>query len=293
MLNVGYFHVVFTLPAELRPLFYQNLVTLYNVLFRAVAETLQDLAGNPKFLGARLGFTSILHTWGQNLSYHPHIHCIIPGGGLDALGKWRESRKKFFIPVRVLSRLFRGKFLDALQHVELTFHGKLKSLENPADWKHLLDCCYRKEWVVYCKPPFRDAACVVEYLGRYTHRVAISNNRILKLENGEVSFKWRDYKDNNRWKVMTVSATEFIRRFLMHVLPRRFTKIRHYGLFSSRDKEERLLLCKQLTQTPILPKVSLTAAELIRKLTGRDISKCPVCGHEKACLGGLSPPSFA
>lgn len=293
LLNVGYFHVVFTLPAELRPLFYQNQVALYNVLFRAVAETLQELASNPKFLGARLGFTSILHTWGQNLSYHPHIHCIIPGGGLDALGKWRESRKKFFIPVKVLSRLFRGKFLDALQHVELTFHGKLKPLENPADWKQLLDCCYRKEWVVYCKPPFRDAACVVEYLGRYTHRVAISNNRILKLENGEVSFKWRDYKDSNRWKVMTVSATEFIRRFLMHVLPPRFTKIRHYGLFSSRDKGERLLLCKQLTQTPILPKVSLTAAELIRKLTGRDISKCPVCGHEKICLGGLSPPSFA
>lgn len=290
LLNVGYFHVVFTLPSELRPVLYQNQAALYNMLFRAVAQTLQDLAGNPKFLGARLGFTSILHTWGQNLSYHPHLHCIIPGGGLDSLGRWRASRKKFFIPVKVLSKLFRGKFLDALRHAKLTFHGELKALENPADWNCLLDCCYRKEWVVYCKPPFQDAACVVEYLGRYTHRVAISNNRILKLENGVVSFKWRDYKDDNRWKVMTISATEFIRRFLMHVLPPRFTKIRHYGLLSSRDKGQRLLLCKQLTKTPILPKTLLTTAELIQKLTGRDISKCPACGHEKTHWGGLSPP---
>ena len=290
LLNVGYFHVVFTLPSELRPVLYQNQAVSYNVLFRAVAQTLQELAGKAKFLGARLGFTSILHTWGQNLSYHPHIHCIIPGGGLDSLGKWRDSRKKFFIPVKVLSRLFRGKFLDALRHAALSFHGELKFLENLADWNRLLDCCYRKQWVVYCKPPFRDAACVVEYLGRYTHRVAISNNRILKFENGKVSFKWWDYKDGNRWKVMTVAATEFIRRFLMHVLPPRFTKIRHYGLLSSRDKGERLLLCKQLTKTPILPKTLLTTAELIQKLTGRDPSKCPACGYEKTRLYGLSPP---
>lgn len=266
---------------------------LYNVLFRAVAETLQELAGNPKFLGVRLGFTSILHTWGKNLSYHPHIHCIIPGGGLDSLGKWKSSRKKFFIPVKVLSRVFSGKFLDALRYAKTKFHSDLKHFENPADWNRLLDCCYRKEWVVYCKPPFRDAACVVEYLGRYTHRVAISNNRILKLENGKVSFKWRDYRDQNRWKVMTVSAEEFIRRFLLHVLPPRFTKIRHYGLLSSRDKEERLLLCKKLTNTPILPKTMLTTAEMILKLTGRDITKCAVCGHEKTRLYGLSPPVSA
>lgn len=281
LLNTGYFHVVFTVPAELRPLFYQNQTTLYNLLFRTVAETLQELASNPKYLGAKLGFTSILHTWGQNLSYHPHIHCIVPGGGLDELGKWKYSRKKFFIPVKVLSRLFRGKFLHHLKQACLDLHGKIKHLENPADWNRLLDLCYQKEWVVYCKPPFKDAACVVEYLGRYTHRVAISNNRILSLKDGMVSFKWRDYRDENKWKAMTLTADEFIRRFLLHILPHRFMKIRHYGILASRDKEKRLALCKRLTGTPVTTKQILTTEDLIKQITGRDISICPACGCEK------------
>lgn len=294
LLNTGYFHVVFTVPSELRPVFYQNQTVMYNLLFKTVAETLQALAGNKKYLGAKLGFTSILHTWGQNLCYHPHIHCIVPGGGLDELGGWKDSRKKFFIPVRVLSRLFRGKFLHRLGQADLQFHGKLRYLENPADWNRLLDACYRKEWVIYCKPPFKNAACVVEYLGRYTHRIAIGGNRILRVENGTVSFKWRDYKDQNRWKVMALPAEEFIRRFLMHVLPPRFMKIRHYGLLASRDKAKRLALCKRLTNTPIIPKPALTTAELIQKLTGRDISKCLVCGHKKLrCYTGLAPPVSA
>ena len=294
LLNAGYFHVVFTVTSELRPVFYQNQVTMYNLLFRAVAETLQELAGNKKYLGARLGFTSILHTWGQNLCYHPHIHCIVPGGGLDELGKWRASRKKFFVPVGVLSRMFRGKFLHHVGLASLQFHGEQKHLENPADWNRLLNACYQKEWVVYCKPPFKDAACVVEYLGRYTHRTAISNNRILDVKDGKVTFKWRDYKDGNRWKVMDLSAEEFLRRFLMHVLPPRFMKIRHYGLLASRDKTKRLALCKRLTQTPITARVSITTAELIQKLTGRDPAVCLACGHSKADRHtGPSPPVSA
>ena len=219
LLNVGYFHVVFSIPAELNPIIYQNQRALHSLLFRAVAETLQELASDKKYLGATIGFTSVLHTWGQNLMHHPHIHCIVPAGGLTKLGKWQDSRKKFFLPVKVLSRKFRGKYLYLLKQETLEFLGQSAYLADPIRFQSLLDTCYHKEWVVYCKPPFRDAACVVEYLGRYTHRVAISNNRILGMENGQVKFKWRDYKDGNRWKVLTVSATEFIRRFLVHVLP--------------------------------------------------------------------------
>jgi len=291
LLNIGYFHVVFTVPSELRSVFYQNQNTLYNLLFKATAETLQVLASNKKYLGAKLGFTSILHTWAQNLCYHPHIHCIVPGGGLDDLGGWKESRKKFFIPVRVLSRLFRGKFMHYLKEAELQFYGKLKIMKDADTWNRLIDLCYRKEWVVYCKPPFKDAACVVEYLGRYTHRVAISNNRIVNIDNGQVSFKWRDYDDRNRWKTMSLPTVEFIRRFLMHILPPRFMKIRHYGLLANRDKSTRLELCKRLTCTPVILRQAFTAAELILRLTGLDITKCSVCGHDKHhCYMGHAPP---
>lgn len=293
LLNTGYFHVVFTVPNTLRPLFYQNQSVLYGLLFRVVAETLQELAGNKNYLGARLGFTSILHTWGQNLHYHPHIHCIVPGGGLDYLGRWIASRKKFFLPVKVLSRLFRGKFLYHLGQAKLNFFGEQEYLENPSDFQRLLDSCYKKEWIVYCKPPFQTAACVVEYLGRYTHRVAISNSRILKIQDGAVSFKWRDYKDENKWNVMTLAADEFIRRFLMHILPPGFMKIRHYGLLANRDKTKRLTLCKKLTGTPLTEKVVATTAELIQKIMGRDTAKCPVCGHPKLYGMGLSPPILA
>jgi len=240
LLNVEYFHVVFTIPDDLRPIFYQNQEKLYSLLFRTVAETLQELAADKKFLGATLGFTTILHTWGQNLCFHPHIHCIIPAGGLSDAGRWVDSRKKFFLPVRVLSRKFRGKLLYYLISERLLFFGEQDYLSEPHHFLNLLDSCYGKEWVVYCKPPFKSANHVVEYLGRYTHRIAISNNRIVNIDGGQVSFKWRDYRDNNKWKTLTVSATEFIRRFLMHVLPHRFMKIRHYGLLANRDKTKKV-----------------------------------------------------
>lgn len=292
LLNTGYFHVVFTVPSELRPVFYQNQTLMYNLLFKTVAETLQELAANKKYLGARLGFTSVLHTWGQNLMFHPHIHCIVPAGGLTELGGWTHSRKKFFIPVKVLSRMFRGKFLHYLKREKLGFFGKQAYLIDQPHFLNLLDACYRKEWVVYCKPPFKTAACVVEYLGRYTHRVAISNNRILKLEDGMVTFKWRDYRDRNRWKVMTVTAFEFIRRFLLHVLPPGFTKIRHYGFLASRNKTQNLTLCKTLTHTKLVPKEKASALDLLTKMFGRDFSLCQHCGNTRH-PHALSPPKFA
>ena len=259
-------------------LIYRNQRDCYNLLFRCAAESLQELAGDKKYLGASIGLTAVLHTWEQNLCFHPHIHCIVPSGGLTAHSRWQPSRKKFFLPVRVLSRKFRGKFL-----------AQLKLLIPDLD-QSLLNLCYRKEWVVYCKPPLKNAACVVEYLGRYTHRVAISNNRILKVENGTVIFKWRDYRDHSRWKIMTLSADEFIRRFLMHVLPTGFIKIRHYGFLSSRGKQKKLKVCKIQTGTSLRRRKRLSAEQLIQNLIGRKSSQCPQCGFSGLLRTGLAPP---
>jgi predicted Zn-ribbon and HTH transcriptional regulator len=296
LLNTGYFHVVFTIPDSLNTLAFQNQKEVYTILFQAVAETLKDLSSDKKYLGATLGFTSVLHTWGQNLMHHPHIHCIVPGGGLTLTGKWVNSRKKFFLPVKVLSRKFRGKFLYYLKQADLEYHGQQKYLLDPYCFNAFLSQLYQKEWIVYCKPPFKNASSVVEYLGRYTHRVAISNSRIVKSENGMVSFKWRDYKDNNQWKIMTVSADEFIRRFLIHILPNRFMKIRHYGFLGNRNKSTKLIVCKKLTNTPVSPFIRASTNQLIQKIIGRDISRCPQCGSPKVrqCLSiGKAPPHFA
>lgn len=297
LLNIGYFHVVFSIPDILNLMVYQNQKELYTLLFKAVAETLAELASDKKYLGAKLGFTSVLHTWGQNLLHHPHIHCIVPGGGLSSIGKWVNSRKKFFIPVKVLSRKFRGKFLYYLKQLycqnKIEFHGSQKFLSNVKDFENLLSTLYSKEWIVYCKPPFKNAAYVVEYLGRYTHRVAISNNRIISVENGNVAFRWRDYKDGSKLKLMTVSANEFIRRFLIHILPSGFMKIRHYGFLGNRNKNTKLKLCKQLTNTSTLLKEKASTLDLIQKITGRDLSKCPHCGSDKlskCTIWGKSPP---
>ena len=285
LLSIGHFHVEFTIPAILNLIVYQNQRQLYTLLFKAVAETLSELSSDKKYLGAKLGFTSVLHTWGQNLMHHPHIHCIVPGGGLSSLGKWVSSKKKFFIPVKVLSRKFRGKFLYYLKQLyyqnKLEFHGNQKYLSIHDEFENLLSSLYSKEWIVYCKPPFKNASYVVEYLGRYTHRVAISNNRIVSIENGNITFKWRDYKGKGKCKLMTISADEFIRRFLIHILPNGFMKIRHYGLLGNRNKTTKLIICKQLTNTPILPKENISALELIKKLLGKDLSKCPHCGSKK------------
>lgn len=290
LLPVEYFHVVFTIPEELNFITFLNQKEVYSIFFKSVSETLIELSKDIKYLGAEIGFTTILHTWGQNLMNHPHIHCIVPGGGLSIDGKrWVNSKKGFFIPVKVLSRKFRGKFLYYLRRIyyekKFKFTGDVEPLKDKDKFKLFADKLYRKEWVVYCKPPFKSAEHVFEYLGRYTHRVAISNNRIVKLENGMVTFKWRNYKDDNRQKLMTVTAEEFIRRFLMHILPSRFVKIRHYGILSNRNRNLKLKKCKNnLGMITISNKLSISdmsTAELFLKLTGRDITKCPCCEKGK------------
>ena len=281
LLNVKYFHVVMTIPSELYGIAYQNQEKVYKILFKATAETLEELAEDKKYLGAQIGFMEVLHTWGQTLVYHPHIHTIVPAGGIDKIGKWRNSKKKFFIPVKVLSRKFRGKFLYYLKQEKRDFYGEQEYLKIKENFDELMAKMYNKEWISYCKPPFKDASCVIRYLGRYTHRVAISNNRIIKEEKREVTFKYRDYKDNKKQKEMTLKAEEFIRRFLLHILPPGFMKIRHYGLLGNRNKKTKLAICKKLTNTANFEPQEINTLEILKKTLGVDFNLCPVCrkGH--------------
>ena len=251
LLNVPYFHVVFTLPSAVGPLALQNKRVVYGVLFRAVSETLSTIARDPKHLGANIGFLTVLHTWGQNLHHHPHIHCVVPGGGIALDGShWVTCRENFFLPVRVLSRLFRQKFLaylsEAFNNGALHFHGRLEALAERRNWCRLLAKLGSSDWVVYAKPPFGGPTQVLKYLARYTHRVAISNRRLVSLENGKVTFRWKDYANGNRSRTMTLDAAEFIRRFLLHSLPKGFQRIRQYGFLANRVRQEKLSLCREL-----------------------------------------------
>lgn len=281
LLPVPYFHVVFTLPSELDGIVMQNQELLYNLLLRISQETIRELAGDNKYLGAKIGLTSILHTWGQNLTFHPHVHMIVPGGGLTTDDKWKNSRKKFFIPVKVMAKLFRRKFLFYLKEIlsKLELYGTMTYLKDPHQFNNRIHSLYQKDWYVYCKRPFKTTNSVLEYLGRYTHRVAISNHRIINCKDGQVAFKYRDYKDQSREKVMVLPADEFIRRFLLHILPPQFTKIRHYGILASAVKKKNLGQCrKSLKIASTDPKEKLSTLELIKELTGVDISVCPICG---------------
>jgi len=290
LLPVQYFHVVFTIPDELNPLALRNQRVIYNILFRSVAKTLTELSRDQKHLGAQIGFIGILHTWGQNLMDHPHIHCIVTGGGLSPDGdKWVSCRKGFFLSVRVMSRLFRGKFLDYLRKSydsqELIFPGNISHLQESEAFREFLKGFYSQEWVVYCKPPFKCPEMVLEYLGRYTHRIAIGNHRILKIEDGKVSFLWRDYADGNRNKIMTLDAFEFIRRFLLHVLPDRFVKIRYYGLLGNRNRKAMLSKCRKflgvITVKVTNRDVSETWQEFLLRVCGINLMRCPFCGKGK------------
>ena len=248
---VEHFHVVFTLPEQLKPLALKNRRLVYNLLFRAASETLLQLAADPKRLGAQIGFTAVLHTWGQNLLFHPHLHCVVTGGGLAPDGsRWIAARKGYFLPVKVLSKLFRGKFLAGLKEAyeagRLDLTGSVAELADPQRFRQLLEGLYQQAWVVYAKPPFGGAEEVYRYLGRYTHRVAISNARLVSLEAGQVRFRYKDYADGSTWKVMQLSAEEFLRRFLLHVLPKRFVRIRHYGLLAGRNVPTKLARCREL-----------------------------------------------
>lgn len=257
LLPVPYFHVVFTLPNEFGSLALQNPRVVYGILFRAAWETLRDVAADPKHLGAKIGMLAVLHTWGQNLMHHPHVHCVVPGGGLSPCKtKWinckqsRRSNKHFFLPVRVLSRVFRGKFIALLkkakQRGELKFHGQIRSLEKADVFEYLVDKSVTKEWVVYCKRPFGSPKQVLKYLARYTHRVAIANSRLVDIKDDRVRFRWKNYACNNESGIMSLTACEFIRRFLLHILPSGFVRIRHFGIFANRVRKENLKLCRDL-----------------------------------------------
>ena len=289
LLPVPYFHVVFTLPAELNELIWRNQQVLYDLLFLCAKETLLEVAADPRYLGARIGILAVLHTWSQLLTEHPHLHCIVPGGGLSRdRRRWIGTRSpEFFLPVRVLGALFRGKFLHHLQvlHREgkLQFHGKIQELASPRAFRELLAPLYTKNWVVYCKPPFGGPAKVLEYLSRYIHRVAISNDRLLRLEGDQVVISYRDSAAGNLIRETVLSAEEFIRRFLLHILPDRFVRIRSYGVLASRNRRD-LALSRKLLGLGALEVVPAgqereSWQELLQRLTGIDPTLCQRCGH--------------
>jgi Putative transposase/Transposase zinc-binding domain len=292
LLPVEYFHVVFTLPAALGPIALQNPREVYGLLFKSAAETLQQIAADPEHLGAEIGFLAVLHTWGQNLQHHPHVHCVVPGGGLSPDGsRWVACRQGFFLPVRVLSRVFRGKFLALLRHAfdrgKLSFHGKLGVLAGDGEFQRRLTASAQAEWVVYAKPPFGGPEQVLKYLARYTHRVAISNRRPVALEGDEVKFHWKDYAHGGGPRTMTLKATEFIRRFLLHVLPAGFVRIRHYGFLANRVCQEKLALCRALlgAGTTREPPAVDPSAEPKEHGKGQPLRNvCPSCGEGRMVI---------
>lgn len=290
ILNAPYFHVVFTMPQELRMLIYQNQELLYNLMYKAVAETLAELSQDIKYLGTQVGFFSLLHTWGQDLHYHPHIHTVLLAGGLTKHGQWRTSRKKFFIPVKVLAKKFRGKFLHSLKRYyrqnKLEFYGNEQASGTPAQFRSLLKQCYAKNWYAYTKPTFSGPLAVVRYLGRYTHRIAIANSRMVSMNTDTVTITVKGEADGSRAKMVTMKGVEFIRRFLMHVLPKGFVKIRHYGILANRNKKTKLALCRKLTNSPVYtPEFEgLTGPEILSRILGRDVTVCPVCQSGKLQL---------
>ena len=260
LLPVPYFHVVFTLPDAVSALALGNKKVVYSILFRAATQTLLEIAADPKHLGATIGFLAILHTWTQKLLHHPHIHCVVPGGGLSPDGQWVSCRNGFFLPVKVLSRLFRGKFLallnQAAQSDLLRFAGSTSALSTPEGWSAFIAAQRRKAWVVYAKPPFGSPEQVLKYLARYTHRVAISNRRILAANDTHVTFRYRDRKRDNAMRTMTLTGPEFLRRFLLHVLPKGFVRIRHFGLLANRVRKDKLAACRALLGPPVaLPQI--------------------------------------
>lgn len=278
LLPIPYFHIVFTLPEALNPLALRNQDVVYTILFKAASETLMELTRSR--LGAQIGVLAVLHTWGQNLMDHPHLHCIVTGGGLSPHG-WRSSKRKFFLPVKVLSRLFKGKFLSFLRTVyeadKLRFPGTIAPEQDRAAFKAYVKGLYGREWVVYCKPPFNGPESVIQYLGRYTHRVALTNHRLISIEAGKVSFFWKDYADGNAKKTMTLDAAEFIRRFLLHVLPDGFVKIRYFGLLSNRNRKACLEKCRAVLGVGHPTHTPETWQELLLRLTGIDVDRCPLC----------------
>ena len=284
LLPVPYCHVVFTLPPLAAEIAFQNKRAVYAILFRAAAEAMHDIAADPKHLGAEIGAVALLHTWGQTLQHHPHLHCIVPGGGLSPdQTRWVACRPGFFLPVRVLSRRFRTLFLAQLQAAfvagELHFSGTLATLAEPTAFAVRLDALRAVEWVVYAKRPFAGPEQVLAYLGRYTHRVALANSRLTRLADGQVDFTWKDYRQHGKTKVMTLAADEFIRRFLRHAVPDGFHRIRHIGFLANGHRTAKLALCRALLAAPTPdPPPPENYRERTRRLTGQALDVCPHCG---------------
>jgi hypothetical protein len=297
LLPVEYFHVVFTVPQPIAAIAYQNKALVYSMLFRATAQTLHAVAANPKLLGAEIGFIAILHTWGQNLLHHPHLHCVVPGGGIAPDGqRWIACRPGFFLPVRVLSRLFRRRFMTLLREAfdrhELRFFNALAGLQDARAFARYLAPASRVEWVVYAKPPFGGPQRVLEYLGRYTHRVAIANSRLVDFSDGQVGFQWKDYRHESRHKIMRLDAHEFTRRFLLHVLPPGFQRIRHYGLLANRHRANKLAHCRQVLHAPTPARVDAPTdyRERYKQLTGVSLRDCPQCRRgQMICIETIRP----
>jgi len=292
LLPVAYFHVVFTVPGEVGNIAYQNKAVIYNLLFKAAAETLLTIGADPKHLGARLGLTAVLHTWGSALTHHPHLHCIVPGAGLSLDGqRWVACRPTFFLPVRVLSRLFRRLFLEQLtaahQTGQLQFFAQLRGLEDAHAFAQFLQPLRKREWVVDARRPFAGPAAVLEYLSRYTHRVAISNSRLIAFDEQRVTFKWKDYraKVENRYKTMSLETAEFIRRFLIHVLPHGFHRIRHYGLFANGGRAENLAKARALLGVETPQVVNDDSDDT----APADWLLCPSCGEVMRIIDTFEP----
>src|ERR1700678_3827585 len=299
LLKCEYFHVVFTVPDKIAAIAYQNKEVVYNILFQATAETLRTIAADPKHLGAEIGFFAVLHTWGSALLHHPHLHCVVPGGGISPDGtRWVPCKPGFFLHVRVLSLLFRRLFLEHLQVAfdsgKLQFLNALESLRDRRAFVRYLEPLKRAKWVVYAKRPFAGPEQVLDYVGRYTHRVAISNNRLLDIADGNVTFRYKDYRQDSQQKTMTLKAEEFIRRFLLHVLPNGFQRIRYYGFLGSRYREEKLTRCRELLRMPVCEPPVLDAAEDFRdryeQLTGASLRACPVCHQGRMATVTILPP---
>jgi hypothetical protein len=291
LLPVPYFHVVFTVPPEIAAIALQNKRVMYGILMRASADTLLQIAADPKHLGATIGFVSVLHTWGQTLMHHPHVHCVVPGGGLADDGRsWVACSPGFFLPLEVLSAVFRGKFLEmtrrAFARGELSFHGRLAHLADPKDFAAHLRRTYANNWVVYSKPPFGGVQQVFKYLARYTHRIAIANSRIVAMDNNTVSFRWKDYAHGSRHRIMTLDGVEFLRRFLQHVLPKGFVRIRSYGLLANGVRATRLAACRAA-----LGVVSAeTHAAAATTADSTSMPRCPSCKIGNLVRGERLPP---
>jgi hypothetical protein len=285
LLPIPYFHLVFTLPQEIAALALQNKRLMYGLLFEAARATIAEVAANPRHLGAHdVGILAVLHTWGQNLIHHPHLHCVVSGGGLSPDGqRWIASKSYYFLPVRVLSRVFRRKYCELLRQAyderQLEFHGQLAPLAEQRAFEKLLAAATSREWVVYAKRPFREPLCVLKYLARYTHRVAISNRRLVRYHAGRVTFRFKDYADRGRARTMTLSGSEFIRRFLLHVLPKGFVRIRYFGYLANRQRQEKLAHCRRLLGEDPLPAIDEACHEPTAAADDEpaDIVVCPAC----------------